>query len=67
MTTLADNSNFAETKLDVLSGTPRAHAIDRWVWDAGWADKISQLLVIDENGKLLGALNMHDLFSAKVI
>lgn len=32
MTTLADNSSFAETKLDVLSGTPRAHAIDRWIF-----------------------------------
>lgn len=32
MTTLADNSHFAETKLDVLSGTPRAHAIDRWIF-----------------------------------
>lgn len=29
--------------------------------------KISQLLVIDEDGKLIGALNMHDLFRAKVI
>ena len=29
--------------------------------------KISQLLVIDEGGKLIGALNMHDLFRAKVI
>ena len=32
MATLADNSSFAETKLDVLSGTPRAHAIDRWIF-----------------------------------
>ena len=29
--------------------------------------KISQLLVIDDGGKLIGALNMHDLFRAKVI
>jgi arabinose-5-phosphate isomerase len=29
--------------------------------------KISQLLVVDERGMLLGALNMHDLFRAKVI
>lgn len=32
MATLADNSSFAETQLDVLSGTPRAHAIDRWIF-----------------------------------
>jgi arabinose-5-phosphate isomerase len=29
--------------------------------------KISQLLVVDERGALVGALNMHDLFRAKVI
>ena len=29
--------------------------------------KITQLLVIDESGKLCGALNMHDLFRAKVV
>jgi len=29
--------------------------------------KISQLLVVDDEQKLLGALNMHDLFRAKVI
>ena len=29
--------------------------------------KINQLLVLDERGELVGALNMHDLFRAKVI
>ena len=29
--------------------------------------RISQLLVVDENGCLIGALNMHDLLKAKVI
>ena len=29
--------------------------------------KVNQLLVVDGNHKLLGALNMHDLFRAKVI
>lgn len=29
--------------------------------------KVNQLLVVDENGVLIGALNMHDLFRAKVI
>jgi arabinose-5-phosphate isomerase len=29
--------------------------------------KINQLVVVDNDGKLLGALNMHDLFRAKVI
>jgi arabinose-5-phosphate isomerase len=29
--------------------------------------KVNQLLVVDSGHKLLGALNMHDLFRAKVI
>jgi arabinose-5-phosphate isomerase len=29
--------------------------------------RINQMLVVDDNGVLTGALNMHDLFSAKVI
>jgi arabinose-5-phosphate isomerase len=29
--------------------------------------KVNQLLVVDERGALIGALNMHDLFRAKVI
>jgi arabinose-5-phosphate isomerase len=29
--------------------------------------KINQLLVVAEDGTLAGALNMHDLFRAKVI
>jgi arabinose-5-phosphate isomerase len=29
--------------------------------------KISQILVVNENGKLVGALNTHDLMQAKVI
>ena len=31
------------------------------------AHKINQLLVVDARGRLVGALNMHDLFRAKVI
>jgi arabinose-5-phosphate isomerase len=29
--------------------------------------KVNQLLVIDSAGRLAGALNMHDLFRAKVV
>ena len=29
--------------------------------------KVSQLLVVDERGKLIGALHLHDLFRAKVV
>jgi arabinose-5-phosphate isomerase len=31
------------------------------------ANKVNQLLVVDERGVLVGALNMHDLFRARVI
>ena len=31
------------------------------------ANKVNQLLVVDERGALVGALNMHDLFRARVI
>ena len=30
-------------------------------------NKVNQLLVVDDTGKLVGALNMHDLFRGKVI
>jgi hypothetical protein len=38
MATVADRFAFKERRPDVLSGTPRAHAIDRWifVFMAGW-------------------------------
>jgi arabinose-5-phosphate isomerase len=29
--------------------------------------KVNQLLVVDNERRLIGALNMHDLFRAKVI
>jgi arabinose-5-phosphate isomerase len=29
--------------------------------------RIGQIIVVDENHRLVGALNMHDLFQAKVI
>ena len=31
------------------------------------ANKVNQLLVVDERVSLVGALNMHDLFRARVI
>ena len=32
MATVADNVSFKEPRPDILSGTPRAHAIDRWIF-----------------------------------
>jgi arabinose-5-phosphate isomerase len=46
----------------IRSGTLAAEAVH--VMEA---HKVNQVLVVDEHGTLLGALNMHDLFRAKVI
>jgi arabinose-5-phosphate isomerase len=46
----------------IRSGTLAAEAVH--VMEA---HKVNQVLVVDEHGALLGALNMHDLFRAKVI
>ncbi|WP_291992438.1 KpsF/GutQ family sugar-phosphate isomerase [Candidatus Accumulibacter sp. ACC003] len=55
---------------DVMSQAPRSIAPERLAVEAVEMMeqyKINQLPVLDENGVLLGALNMHDLFRAKVI
>jgi arabinose-5-phosphate isomerase len=31
------------------------------------APKVSQLVVVDEEGRLQGALHIHDLFKAKIV
>jgi arabinose-5-phosphate isomerase len=63
--------NFSAAKVDdVMTRAPRTLAPDALAVEAVQlmeAHKISQLLVVDESGVLLGALNMHDLFRAKVI
>ena len=60
----------AATVDDVMTRAPRTLSPDALAVEAVQlmeAHKISQLLVVDESGVLLGALNMHDLFRAKVI
>jgi arabinose-5-phosphate isomerase len=55
---------------DVMSGHPRtirAEALAAEAVQVMEQFKISQLLVLDAAGELVGALNMHDLFRAKVI
>jgi arabinose-5-phosphate isomerase len=55
---------------DVMTPNPRtiaADAIAAEVVQLMEKHKINQMLVVDEAGALLGALNMHDLFRAKVI
>jgi len=55
---------------DLMTGKPRTIAPDKLAAEAVQLMeryKISQLLVVTEENRLLGALNMHDLFRAKVI
>ncbi len=63
--------DFAGVKIDeVMTHSPRtlrAGALAVEAVQLMEAHKINQLLVVDEDGVLLGALNMHDLFRAKVI
>jgi arabinose-5-phosphate isomerase len=55
---------------DVMSARPRSIRPEALAAEAVQimeAHKISQLLVVDASGALVGALNMHDLFRAKVL
>ncbi|WP_300339016.1 KpsF/GutQ family sugar-phosphate isomerase [Accumulibacter sp.] len=55
---------------DIMSRGPRAITPERLAVEAVEMmeqHKINQLPVVDDSGVLLGALNMHDLFRAKVI
>jgi arabinose-5-phosphate isomerase len=47
--------------------TLRAEALAAEAVQLMEAHKISQLPVVDADGALVGALNMHDLFRAKVL
>jgi arabinose-5-phosphate isomerase len=54
----------------VMATSPRTIAQDRLAVEAVEImerNKISQILVVDDGKRLIGALNMHDLFRAKVI
>ena len=58
------------TVSDVMSVNPRRIDPDKLTAEAVKMmdkHKINQLPVADENGRLIGALNMHDLFQAKAI
>jgi arabinose-5-phosphate isomerase len=63
--------DLRETAIDSVMGrNPRTIAPDHLAVEAVQLMeqfKINQLLVVDEMGKLAGALNMHDLMRAKVI
>ncbi len=61
-----ENTNIA----DIMTPSPRTIRPEALAVEAVQVmerDKVNQLLVIDERGRLVGALNMHDLFRAKVL
>ena len=64
-------TDFAATRVaDVMSPGPstiRPEALAVEAVEIMESRKVNQLLVIDARGELVGALNMHDLFRAKVI
>lgn len=58
------------TVADIMGRKPRSIGPDKLAVEAVEMMehyKINQLPVVDEDGALIGALNMHDLFQAKVI
>ena len=55
---------------DVMTAAPRTIRPEALAVEAVQvmeSRKVNQLLVVDAGGGLVGALNMHDLFRAKVI
>jgi arabinose-5-phosphate isomerase len=63
--------NFETTLVrEVMTAAPRTIRPEALAVEAVQSmerHKVNQLLVVDERGRLVGALNMHDLFRAKVI
>jgi len=66
-----EKSNQLDRRVDeVMTASPKTVRREMLAAEAVHVmeeSKINQLLVVDEQGALLGALNMHDLFRAKVI
>jgi arabinose-5-phosphate isomerase len=68
---IVNKANLQEvTVADVMTRNPRLISAEKLTAEAVKMmdlHKINQLPVADENGLLIGALNMHDLFQAKAI
>jgi arabinose-5-phosphate isomerase len=68
---LENTSNLDDIKLaEAMSANPRVISPDVLAAEAVEMMeryRINQLVVADANGQLIGALNMHDLFAAKII
>jgi len=69
--TLSTGANFNNTGVSsVMKRDPRTISADKLAAEAVQIMeqyKVNQLLVVDAERRLIGALNMHDLFKAKVI
>ena len=69
--TLEKGHEFSTTSIaEVMTARPQVISPNRLAAEAVEImerNKINQLLVVDDEGRLLGALNMRDLFRAKVI
>ena len=64
--------DIASTKVaDVMTRNPRSVGPDDLAIDCvdamEAAPKVSQLVVVDAHGRLVGALHLHDLFKAKIV
>ncbi len=68
---IAKGRDLRETAIgDVMSANPRTIGPDHLAAEAVEImerGKVMQLLVVDDTGRLLGALNIHDLFRGKVV
>jgi arabinose-5-phosphate isomerase len=66
-----EKSNDLERRVDeVMTRSPKIVRREMLATEAVHVmeeSKVNQLLVVDERGALVGALNMHDLFRAKVV
>jgi len=69
--TLAQVGDIKAARIaDIMTRRPRTIGPDKLAVEAVQIMeeyKVNQLLVVNDEGKLVGALNMHDLFRAKVI
>ncbi len=69
--TLAQVDDIKAARIgDIMTRDPRTIGADKLAVEAVQImeqRKVNQLLVVNAEGKLIGALNMHDLFRAKVI
>jgi arabinose-5-phosphate isomerase len=69
--TLEKLTDFGTARIaQVMTAAPRVIAPEALAVEAVQImdeHKVNQLLVVDPDGRLIGALNMHDLFRAKVI